>query len=300
MWLLRARDRKGRLVSLMTIPSITHSKIPRMRLVFFPAMAALCVCLCLSLGFASPEPAPPSSAAPAPAPAPHPVLIELFTSQGCSSCPPADELLTKLGAQGAGRVVPLSFHVDFWNHGGWSDPFSSAEWTRRQVAYARIFRIPSVYTPQAVVDGGAELVGSNADSLRAAIAVAAARPAALIALQLEPSESKVKVHADVDLPEALRGRKLDLMLAVFETDLVTQVGKGENGGHTLRDDYVVRSLRRDGRLSAEKTGRAQSTATLSLDKAWNRSHLGVAAFVQDPQSLAVVGAGSALLMPGKS
>lgn len=277
---------------------ITQPKTPRLRLVFFPSMAALL----LSLGLAGPEPAPapPSSPAPAQAPAAHPVLIELFTSQGCSSCPPADELLTKLGEQGAGRVVPLSFHVDFWNHGGWSDPFSSAEWTRRQVAYARVFRIPSVYTPQAVVDGGAELVGSNADSLRTAIAAAASRPAALIALQLEPSDSKVKVHADVDLPETLRGRKLDLMLAVFETDLVTQVGRGENGGHTLRNDYVVRSLRRDGRLSPEKSGRAQSTATLSLDKTWNRSHLGVAAFVQDPQSLAVVGAGSALFMAGKS
>ncbi len=283
----------------------TSTKIPRLRPVFLLAMAA--ALLSLSIGAAGPEPPAPSSAsssappAAAPVPAGHMVLVELFTSQGCSSCPPADVLLTKLGEQGMGRVVPLSFHVDFWNHGGWSDPFSSAEWTRRQIAYARMFGIPSVYTPQGVVDGGAELVGSNEDGLRKAIAAAASRPAAMITLRLEPSDAKVRVHADVDLPEALRDRKLDLMFAVFETDLVTSVGRGENGGRTLRNDYVVRSLKRDGRLSPEKSGRAQSTATLSLDKGWNHSHLGVAAFVQDPQSLAISGASAQLLIPaGKS
>jgi hypothetical protein len=281
----------------------TRMRISRIGSLFFIAIAAVW------LGLAGAAPA--SSArqpAPAPAPAPpppqgppgHAVLVELFTSQGCSSCPPADRLLTKLGGEGGNRVVPLSFHVDFWNHGGWTDPFSSAEWTRRQVAYARVFRISAVYTPQAVVDGGAEIVGSEEAGLRAAIAAAAARPAALISLRLEPLDSKVRVHADVDLPEALRGRKLDLMFAVFETELVTPVGRGENGGSTLRNDYVVRSLRRDGGVSANKSGQAQSTATLSLEKTWNRSRLGVAAFVQDPQSLAICGASAAHFSPEKS
>jgi len=223
------------------------------------------------------------------------VVVELFTSQGCSTCPPADRLLGSLGEEGAGRVVPLSFHVDFWNSLGWKDPFSSHAWTERQTAYARAFRLRQVYTPQAVVDGRAEMVGSDGDRLRAAIAAAPSRPAAKISLQLEPSASGVLVRAEVDLPEALRGRKLDLMLALFETGLVTAVGRGENGGRTLRNDYVVRNLRRAGRLAARGPDQTRHTAELSLEKEWERSRLGVAAFLQDPRSLEIFGAASRLL-----
>ena len=221
------------------------------------------------------------------------MVVELFTSQGCSSCPPADRLLAQLGEESAGRIVPLSFHVDFWNYIGWTDPFSSRDWTERQVAYGRAFGLQQAYTPQAVVNGGVELVGSDGNALRAAVAAAAARPAATIVLRLKPATSKVVVEAEVDLPETLRGRKWDLMLAVFETGLVTAVGRGENGGQTLRNDYVVRSLRRGGRVD----GPARQTATLALEKGWDRSRLGVAAFLQDPRSLSICGASAASLPP---
>ena len=225
----------------------------------------------------------------------HTVLVELFTSQGCSSCPPADRLLTKLGQGNNGRVVPLSFHVDFWNHLGWSDPFSRADWTQRQAAYAKIFRLSNVYTPEAVVDGSAEILGSDENRLGAAIKAAAALPSAEISLRLEPTDSKVLVTADIDVPQALRGRKLDLMLAVFETSLVTNVGRGENGGRVLRNDYVVRSLECAARIAPTASDRVRETAEIALAREWKRSELGVAAFLQDPTSLEILGANSRAL-----
>ncbi len=236
--------------------------------------------------------ATPAATGEEPPGAAHPVVVELFTAQGCSSCPPADRLLTQLGGESAGRIVPLAFHVDFWNHGGWTDPFSSADWTKRQVAYARRLGLQQVYTPQAVVDGSVELIGSRGAELRAAVDAAAARPAAAIALKLEPSESKVRVRADVELPEALqKNGSWELMLAVYETGLVTPVRAGENGGRTLENDYVVRSLRRGDRVRGTST----QTATLSLEKGWNRERLGVAAFLQDPSTLEIRGASARAL-----
>ncbi len=219
------------------------------------------------------------------------VVVELFTSQGCSSCPPADRLLRELGERGAGKVVPLAYHVDFWNHVGWTDPFSSADWTKRQEAYARRLGLTSIYTPQAVVDGAAELVGSDASAIQAAIAAAAAKPGAAIALRLEPRDSRVRVEAAVDLPESLRGRKWDLMVALYETGLSTAVGRGENGGRTLQNDYVVRILERAGRVKAS----TKEETSLKLENGWNRSNLGVAAFLQDPDTLEIRGASARAL-----
>jgi len=220
----------------------------------------------------------------------HVVLVELFTSQGCSTCPPADRLLSTIAEESAGRVVALSFHVDFWNSTGWTDPFSKKEWTQRQVAYGRTFGLNQIYTPQAVVDGGTEVVGSNADRLRVAINAAAARPGGEISLHLEPSGSRVKVGVEVTLPETLRNQSLDLLLAVFETGLITSVGRGENSGRTLRNDYVVRRLERGDRLSSNGPAQTRHTASLRLSKDWDPSRLGVAAFLQDPKSFEIRGA----------
>src|SRR5687767_4325331 len=110
--------------------------------------------------------------APAATGAEGPVVIELFTSQGCSSCPPADRLLTKIakaGEHGSRKVVPLSFHVDYWNGLGWEDPFSSSAWTRRQNQYATALKESRVYTPELVVGGIAGMVGSHAQAVATAI-----------------------------------------------------------------------------------------------------------------------------------
>jgi len=217
------------------------------------------------------------------------VVIELFTSQGCSSCPPADRLLTRLAAEGMG-IVPLAFHVDYWNRAGWRDPFSSHDWSQRQVAYSRALGLTQVYTPQAVIDGTTELVGSDEAHVRALISAAASRPAATISLQIEPKGSKLLVTAEVERPEPLPSGSEDLMFAVYETGLVTAVASGENGGRTLHNDYVVRSLRRAAKISAGDSPRTHATATVALEKEWNRSALGVAAFLQDPRTLAIRGA----------
>jgi hypothetical protein len=221
------------------------------------------------------------------------VLLELFTSQGCSSCPPADRLLAKLGEQSELEVVPLAYHIDSWNSLGWVDPFSAPSWTERHARYAARFGVLQA-TPQAIVDGRAALTGPDEARWHAALAEAAARPGAAIRLRLAPASGSVRVEADVALPGALAGRKLDLMLALFEVGLVTPVARGENGGRELRTEFVVRSLTRAGRLP-RRGETASEGASLALDRAWRRAGLGVAAFVQDPVTLEVVGAAAARL-----
>ena len=122
-----------------------------------------------------------SDAAPSPpaaAPANGPVVLELFTSQGCSSCPPADRLLSKLGSDPklAGRVIPLAFHVDYWDYIGWHDPFDAPRWSQRQQAYARAFHSNRIYTPQLVVDGHSECVGSEESEVLRRVRDALAAP----------------------------------------------------------------------------------------------------------------------------
>lgn len=248
------------------------------------APAAVAILLLLGARLVSALPAATGS------PPPRPVLVELFTSQGCSTCPPADRLLARLGDEAGGHVVALAFHVDSWNHAGWTDPFSNAAWSRRHAAYARALRTEGAYTPQAVVDGAAATVGSEEAALRSAIAAAAARPAAEIALELEPGGRSVTVRVGVELPLALRDRKLDLMLAVYETGLETPVRRGENGGRKLRDDYVVRTLERAGRIPAGAQPSYAFAKILALDEDWVPAHLGVAAFLQDPRALTIHGA----------
>src|ERR1051325_11483071 len=116
---------------------------------------------------------PSSAASPA-----RPVLVELFTSQGCSSCPAADRALAEIAAQPAAQrnVIPLAFHVDYWNYIGWTDPFSSADWSARQRRYGAAFGGGRIYTPQLVVAGAADCVGTDDSRLRKLVAAAAAEP----------------------------------------------------------------------------------------------------------------------------
>jgi hypothetical protein len=245
----------------------------------------------LAAGSASEAPAGPGGTG-------HPVVVELFTSQGCSTCPPADRLLARLGREAGGQVVPLAFHVDSWNHAGWTDPFSDAAWSRRHAFYARTLRTEGAFTPQAVVDGTVATLGSDEAAVRAAIAAAAARPAARIRLELEPGAKSVAVKVAVDLPLELRERKLDLMLAVYETRLETAVGRGENGGKKLLDEFVVRTLERAGRIPAGAVETSHFATDLALRDGWVRARVGVAAFVQDAKTMSIHGAGVRGVEPG--
>lgn len=171
---------------------------------------------------------------------PQPVLVELFTSEGCSSCPPADALLAELDAKqpvAGARVIVLSEHVTYWNSLGWRDPFSQDAMTERQQNYAQHFGLSGVYTPQAVVDGAAELVGSDHRGMLRAVAQAAASGKTPVSIE----------NAEVaggELRFAVRGGdgNAQLMAALAEDSAQADVLRGENGGRTLRHVAVVREL----------------------------------------------------------
>jgi len=169
----------------------------------------------------------------APAGAAVPVLVELFTSEGCSSCPPADTWLTRLAAEktiGGAGIVALAFHVDYWDRLGWKDRFSSAAFTERQNRYADAWKSDRVYTPQAVVDGRVELVGTDVNKVLEVLTASAARPHARVAVALaagdEPASTRA-VRIDVE-PPAGATFTADVMLAVAEDGLSTEVTAGEN------------------------------------------------------------------------
>jgi hypothetical protein len=238
------------------------------------------------------EPGKPSPAAPADRTA----VVELFTSQGCSSCPPADRLLSKIShdSRYQGKVIPLSFHVDYWNSIGWTDPFSSSRWSQRQQAYAgRVFHTNRIYTPQVVVNGNAECVGNSEGEVAERISRAlAADPAGQISLAVDPltPDGHLKVKVGAKLAKAVSSGDLDLWVAVYESGLATEVKAGENASRLLKNDRVVRRLEKaftlPGTAGAEKSGEV----VLGIDKRWKTDDLGVAAFLQDPATLAIVGA----------
>lgn len=170
-----------------------------------------------------------------------PVLVELFTSEGCSSCPPADALLAELDSRqfvpGAEAIV-LSEHVSYWNDLGWRDPFSSQAYTDRQNEYGSRFGLSGVYTPQAVVDGAQELVGSDRGKLVHAVQSAAAKPKIPISLE-NPRWSGDSATALVSSSSSGREK---LVVALADDSDNSSVLRGENGGRNLRHVAVVRAL----------------------------------------------------------
>jgi hypothetical protein len=160
-----------------------------------------------------------------------PVLVELFTSQGCNSCPPADTLLGKL-AQRQG-VVALGWHVDYWDELGWKDRFSSAEATTRQYDYARRLGRDGIYTPQVVIDGSAETVGSDEAAVGQAIAQAAARAVQGPSIALSADRTQVEIG---EAPEAAA----TVWLIGYDPEQTTSIGRGENAGRRLTEYQVVR------------------------------------------------------------
>lgn len=248
---------------------------------FLPTAVIALVCVAAARS-AAPGVAPPAGGPP--------VLVELFTSEGCSSCPPADALLTRIGADRELAIVPLAFHVDYWNHLGWSDPFSSHRWSLRQSAYAQALRRDEVYTPQAIVGGAADVNGSDERALRRMVAAARSR-AGEVRLDgtARRGDDGVRVDVRAAVPAGTTAGALRLVVVLYENGLATAVGAGENTGRTLREDYVVRDLREAGALPARSGATAAARVTLSPGRAVPAA-LGVAVFAQDPSSLHVHGA----------
>jgi hypothetical protein len=221
------------------------------------------------------------------APAAAPVVVELFTSEGCSSCPPADTLLSQLQQSGTiegAEVLILGEHVDYWNHLGWADRFSSPGFTQRQSEYARRFDLDSSYTPQMVIDGHAELVGNDEHGVRRQLALAAHRPKpALVKLAWsKDSELQVEINAAGEGDEKV-------LLAITEDELSTQVGSGENGGRILRHSGVVRELREIGSL---RHGNFSSAVKTARHPDWKSENLRAVVFVQKPGHGDITGAAS--------
>jgi len=237
----------------------------RMRRIFALAVAAFAA-IFLSIVLAkTSDPGPPRKA----------VVVELFTSEGCSSCPPADELLTHLRQDLSAKniqVIPLGFHVDYWNSLGWKDRFSSAEYSQRQEQYAQSLRVDGPYTPEMVVDGAVEFVGNDAGQAQRTIREAASQPeVATVKISSAADQLAVQVKAPSSAQDA------QVVLAITEDNLTTQVGSGENGGRTLHHAAVVRELRQLGPLHE---GSFEANVPLKLQKDWKRNDLRAVVFVQ--------------------
>ncbi len=177
-----------------------------------------------------------------------PVVVELFSSEGCSSCPPADTLLARLDHDqpvAGAQVIALEFHVDYWNQLGWTDPFSQATFTARQRMHAYYMNANRLYTPQMVVDGRSELVGSNASGAASAIATAAR--ASHVAIKLSRQGDTLSIDAGAAPPAE---GVTHLLLVTTERGLRTNVTAGENRGETLAHGPIVRTMRAIGDLTA--------------------------------------------------
>ncbi|HUL06339.1 MAG TPA: DUF1223 domain-containing protein [Candidatus Acidoferrum sp.] len=166
------------------------------------------------------------------------VVVELFTSEGCSSCPPADAFLGELTKRPA--IVPLAFHVDYWDYIGWKDPYASPLATQRQHDYATALGLHMVYTPQMVVDGHTDVVGSERGAVAAAIDKAAGLPKLAIAIEKDAGGG-YRVAIAAAAPPA--GGPATVWLALFDSQQETPVKRGENGGRTLKEYNIVREWR---------------------------------------------------------
>jgi hypothetical protein len=216
-----------------------------------------------------------------------PVVVELFTSEGCSSCPAADRVLSRLPAAFPDiEVIPLSEHVDYWNQLGWQDRFSAPLYSMRQQDYGRVFRLENVYTPEMVVNGQAEFNGSDEGRAQQEIRRAALSPRADLEMAMQ---SRDVVHLKVEhLPQGTRNA--DVFLVITETNIETAVRDGENKGRRLRHTGVVRSLSTVGRLETKKAASFSADAKLNLQQDWNVENLKLVLFVQDRSNRKIVGA----------
>lgn len=222
-----------------------------------------------------------------------PVVVELFTSEGCSSCPPADALLIrleKLQPVANAQIIVLGQHVDYWNQLGWADPFSSALFSRRQSEYAEAFGRDGIYTPQMIVDGQAEFNGSDASRAQSAIARAAAQPKAAMTVSCRAGSKPQSLRVQVQIaatPQGMSAREAEVILAVTESNLANDVPRGENAGRKIQHTGVVRLLKSLGRVDAAT---ASLEAEIQLAAGWKSFNLTVVAFAQERVSRRILGA----------
>ena len=239
---------------------------------------------------------PGSSAPPA---ARVPVVVELFTSEGCSDCPPADTLLAELDRQqpvpGA-LVIPLEEHVDYWDNQGWHDPFSSSVFTDRQAVYAQRFG-DGPYTPEMVVGGKTGFVGSRSRKALEAIAAAEQIPQAAVMVTVSPGKEADSIVAAVGVEgfPANAREKAEVRLAVTEDDLSSKVGAGENAGRHLMHRATVRKFVSAGHAEPGKP--FSEDVKIGLERGWKRENLHVVVFLEGRSTGQIFGAATAPVAP---
>jgi len=238
------------------------------------ALAALAAALPARAGLCAAKSSPRTAA-----------LVELYTSEGCSSCPPADHWLSSLrqAGQTRGEVVPLALHVGYWDYIGWKDPYARPEFAVRQRRIAALQHSSFVYTPQVVLQGR-DFRGWGSGAFERAVAEINARPAkAAISLSLEPlRDGALKVEVAARVSEPARREAAALYLAAYQSRLVSRVDAGENQGRTLEHDFVVRDW--VGPIEFGADGRLRQVRRLSLPSGAAAGNSGAAAFVQDRAS----------------
>jgi len=210
-------------------------------------------------------------------------VIELFTSEGCSSCPPADDLVAKIEKESAGKpVYILAYHVDYWNRLGWKDQFSSADFSKRQNDYANYLHLQSVYTPQIVVNGKTEFVGSEEGTLRNAIKTnlqkGSSAQLSLNVLNLDQKRADIKYTAEG------ADKNTVLLIAVLQKNAQTKVLSGENGVHTLSHVQIVR------KLQEVKLNENGGTAKVFLPAGFDSKGWEIIGFLQNTSTGAVIAA----------
>jgi hypothetical protein len=223
-----------------------------------------------------------------------PVLVELFTSEGCSSCPPADQLLIQLEQKqpvAGAEVIVLGEHVDYWDQDGWRDRFSSSRFTDRQQNYANHFGAKGPYTPQMVVNGSVEFVGNDSGQAYGAIQRAAASTRETPAITIQRAGD----HLHVAVTGA-GSRGVNVLCAITERDLSTHVGDGENRGRELHHTAVVRDLRK---LGTTRDGRFESDYPLHFSPDWRPENLRAVVFLQNGNAGPISGAAQIALAPAK-
>ncbi|MEM6292437.1 MAG: DUF1223 domain-containing protein [Myxococcota bacterium] len=241
------------------------------------------LCLLAVVGLGACDSAAAATAAPSTADAASPVLVELFTSQGCSSCPPADALLQTLADDPNLPIIPLAFHVDYWNYIGWEDPFSDAAWSKRQRAYAWARDSRRVYTPQLLFNGVDHGVGRSESRSRSAIAKATASSTA--AVDVEASVAGATINVDLRLDGTAPGEHAAVFVALAQDHASTKVTRGENARRTLSNAFIVRDMKR---ACDFKPG---SRCSATFASPGDGQH--VVAWVQDVETMRVHGTGLA-------
>ena len=229
-----------------------------------------------------------------------PVVVELFTSEGCSSCPPADALLLKLESEqsiSGTQIIAVEEHVDYWNQQGWSDPFSSSLWTARQEEYSYALKQNGAYTPEMIVAGRNAFVGSRSDAAVKAIHEASA--AQSVSVEISRSLATAKAANEPQfrisvgkLTGLSAGDSAEVWIGITEGGLSSQVAGGENAGRNLRHASVLRTLKRVG--SADGRSEAfsfQGEAAVKLRPEWKAQNLAVVVLVQERKSRHILAAG---------